>query len=541
MRPRFISSFSIAACAASAVLALVLPAMAADADLPRLEKRGARTQLIVDGKPFIVLGGQVGNPSAFPERMQRAQPAFRAMHLNAIEFPIYWGQIEPVEGTFDFAAVDQILQGLRQQGLRAIPLWFGTYKNGAMDYAPNWVKQDGKRFPRVLNRAGDPIAVLSPHGQATLEADRTAFAALMKHLRETDSAHTVIMVQVENESGVLGSPRDYSADATRLYQSAVPASLVQALHKQPGTWQQVFGRQSEEMFTGYHLSSYINAVARAGKAVYPLPMFVNVWMGGDGTNDRMTEFDRPGDSYPSGGPQSHMIDLWKTTAPDIDIIGPDIYHRNSSVYRMILDRYDRPDNPLLVVETGGAMRYARYCFVALGRHGAIGFSPFGVDRGGGQELSPDFQPVADNFRVLQQILPALPDLQAAGKLQSAIEEENVPGQMLYFNGWDVLVRFRPGAPASGATGTGPAGEPSGRALVGQLGADEFLVAGFDAAVDFKPALGETSRSTDYLRVEEGGYENGAWKTREVWNGNFVIRGLALRPGGTVMRVKLMKY
>ncbi len=283
--------------------------------LPHFEKRGPITQLIVDGKPFIILGGQVANSTGFPDRMEAAWPKFKTLNANTIEFPVYWEQIEPQEGKFDFKGLDRIIRGLRDQGLRAIPLWFGTYKNGAMDYVPAWIKTDAKRFPRVLDYGGRPIRVLSPHGPTTLEADRRAFAALMKHLKEIDGKdQTVILVQVENESGLLGSVRDYSPEATRLFDGPVPDALVKALNKKPGTWKEVFGPRAEEMFAGYYVSTFINAVARAGKEIYPIPVFVNVWMGGEGTNDRFLEFDRPGDSYPSGGPQSHMIDLWKACA-----------------------------------------------------------------------------------------------------------------------------------------------------------------------------------------------------------------------------------
>jgi hypothetical protein len=518
-------------------------ASAADANLPHLEKRGGVTQLIVDGQPFIILGGQVGNGTGFPDRMERAWPKLKAMHLNTVEFPIYWGQIEPEEGRFDFSGVDQIIRGLRAQGLRAIPLWFGTYKNGAMDYAPAWVKDNPARFPRVLDYGGRPIRVLSPHGAATRDADRRAYAELMKHLKELDgSDHTVILMQVENESGVLGSVRDYAPEATRLFNGPVPAALVAALHQKPGTWQDVFGRRAEEMFTGYYLSGYINAVAQAGKETYPLPTFVNVWMGGEGTNDRFLEFDRPGDSYPSGGPQSHMVNLWKATAPDIDIIGPDIYHQSPIIYRMILSRYARPDNPLFVVETGRGMAFARFCFYALGEFSAIGFTPFGVDGGAGPELPEGFEAMGDNFRVLGGALPAIAELQAAGKLQAAVEEEFIPGRMLYFDHYDILVRFRPPVRNSGRP-LAPSGppEPSGRVLVGQLGPDEFLIAGFDAALDFKPPMESGFSGAQSLQVEEGRYVNGAWQRTDLRVGDTTSAGLVLPSRGALLRVRLMRY
>jgi hypothetical protein len=504
---------------------------------PHLEKRGPVTQLIVDGKPFIILGGQVSNPTAFPDRMERVWPKFKALDANTIEFPVYWDQIEPVEGKFDFSGVDQILEGLRSQGLRAIPLWFGSYKNGAMNYAPSWVKTDGKRFPRVLDYGGRPIDVLSPHGKASLEADRRAFAELMGHLREFDgSRHTVIMIQVENESGILGSVRDYSADADALFNAQVPGHLATALKRSQGTWKEVFGGRAEEMFTGFYLSSYINEVAKAGKEAYPIPTCVNVWMGGEGTNDRMTEFDRPGDSYPSGGPQSHMIDLWKATATSIDVIGPDIYNQSPIIYRTILTRYQRPDNPLMVIETGRGIA-PRFLFYALAQFSAIGFTPYGIDAGPGPELTPEFTDIAAGFHLLRPALPVIAGLQGTSRLQVAVEEDAVAGRNLSFDNYDVLVRFRPpGRNASAA----PSG-PYSRVMVAQVGPDEFLVAGFDAALEFKPPMGSEFTRADYLTVEEGTYEDGAWKPTYLRNGNFAISGVALPREGAMLKVKLMRY
>ena len=525
---------------AAAVAAPRSAAQAApDANLPHLEKRGTVTHLMVDGQPFIILGGQVGNATGFPDRMERAWPKLKSLNANTVEFPIYWDQIEPVEGTFHFSGVDEILRGLRAQGLRAVPLWFGTYKNGAMDYAPAWVKLDTQRFPRVLDYGGRPIDVLSPHAAATLDADRAAYAALMKHLKEFDGTeHTVIMMQVENESGILGSVRDYSPEATKLFNGPAPATLLAALKKKPGTWKEAFGGRAEEMFTGYYLSSYINAVARAGKEAYPIPTCVNVWMGGYDTNDRMTEFDRPGDSYPSGGPQSHMIDLWKATAPDIDVIGPDIYHQSPIIYRMILTRYTRPDNPLFVIETGRAIA-PRFLFYALADFAAIGFTPFGVDGGPGQDVSPEFTDMAADFRLLKPALPVIAGLQGTDKLKAAVEEEAIPGRMLYFDGYDILVRFHP--PARNAPPAAAPAVPSGRVLVAQLGRDEFLLAGFDAALDFKPPMGSKFTRTQFLLVEEGTYGNGVWQRTFLRNGNFSIGGVTLSPQGSMVRVKLMKY
>jgi len=509
--------------------------------IPQLVKKGDKFAFMVDGKPFIILGGQVNNDSAFPDRMERAWPKMKAMNVNTVEYPVYWNEIEREEGQFDFRNFDQILRRARAEGFRVDLLWFGTWKNGAMDWAPNWVKSDLKRFPRVLDSGGNPIRVLSPHSKTTLEADKKAYVAMMTHLRQVDEAdRTVILMQVENESGLLGSVRDYSPETTRLFNGPVPAPLVTAMKKKPGTWKEVFGsRLAEESFTAYYLSSYINEVAKAGKQIYPLATYVNAWTGGEDTADQFELFDRAGESYPSGGPVSHMLDLWKAAAPDIDILSADTSVQPFGNFRMINSRYSRPDNPYWSPEAGRTMSGARAFFYALAQFSAIGFGAYGVDSGAGPELEGRFVDLGADYRLVQASTPAIIDLQAAGKLRAAIEEEGIRGKNLINDRYHILVRFLP-APAPPSQS--PA--PTARVLVGELGPDEFLIIGFQAGVDFRPALGSGFTSAQFLQVEEGVYENGQWKTTNIgrtYQGSYTPPSVSLPAQGAIYRVKLMRY
>lgn len=512
--------------------------------IPQLIRNGDKYTFLVDGKPFLILGAQVGNFSAFPDRMERAWPKFKAMNANTVEYPVYWNVIEPEEGRFDFTAFDQILRSTRAQGLRAVLLWFGTWKNGAMDWTPNWVKSNPVRFPRVIDSGGHPIRVLSPNAPANLEADRKAYTTMMKHLREVDEAdRTVIMIQVENEPGLLGSVRDFSPEATGQFNGIVPAALVSALKKRPGNWKEVFGnRLADEAFAAYSVATYINEVTRAGKQIYPLPTYVNVWQGGDGTHDQPDRFDRPGDTWPSGGAVTHMLDLWKAAARDIDIISPDIYHQSPAVYRQILSAYRRSDNALFVPETGRGIA-PRALFYALGDYSAIGFAPFGIDGGArGPELSPDFAGVADGFRLIGSALPVIAELQGTEKLKAVTEEEAIPSRLMYFDRYDLLIRFRPTGRGFEAAQTGLG--PSGRALVCEVGPDDFLLMGFDAAVEFKPAMGSGYTAAQFLQVEYGVYENGVWKPAErgsTSQGDYAPPTIRLPSQGALIRVKLMRY
>ena len=256
----------------------LLALSAAAQEIPRLVQQDGRASLFVDGKPFWMLGAQVDNSSGWAERLAAVWPAVERMRLNTLEVPVYWEQMEPKKGTFDFTVVDAILQQARDHRVHLVLLWFGTWKNGKMHYVPDWVKSDTAAYPRMMTKAGAAIDVLSPNAPANMEADRAAFVTLMRHLKQADAQHTVVMMQVENESGSLGSVRDFGPNGERPFRGAVPEALVRGLHKQPGTWAQVFGADADETFAAWSVASYINAVAEAGKRELPLPMYVNNWL-----------------------------------------------------------------------------------------------------------------------------------------------------------------------------------------------------------------------------------------------------------------------
>ena len=501
--------------------------------MPRVAKQDDRYALMVDGRPFLILGAQINNSSSWPSTLPQVWPAIEAIHANTVEAPVYWEQLEPRPGQFDFANVDQLVRQARAHHVYLVLLWFGTWKNGKMHYVPEWVKADLARFPRVIDARGRPIDVLSPHGEATLAADKKAFAALLQHLKQLDGEqHTVLLVQVENESGSLGSLRDFSADAEKLFQGEVPAELVTALAKSPGTWKQVFGADAEETFAAYSVAHYINSIAAAGKAEFALPMYVNVWLKGRGDSV-------PGLNYPSGGPTYNMLDIWKAATPAIDIIGPDIYTSESEAYREVLDQYHRPDNPTWIPETGGNDRDAVYFFYALGK-GAIGFSPFGIDYTGwtiADEKAPALH--AENFSLLGSMDREIARLNFEGKLKTAVEEEGRAEVPLDFGQWQTAVSF--GYPQYGGSPTPPGTKDHhGRALVAQLSPDEFLVTGIDARVAFHLPVAD-NRHLELLRVEEGEYENGNWKFLRLWNGDQTDFDLNFTHQGKLVRVKLGMY
>ncbi len=372
------------------LVAVAVPAQKPTTGIPHLERHGTATQLVVDGKPFLMLAAEIHNSSSSSlDYMRPIWPRLAAIPLNTVLTPLSWELVEPEEGKFDFTLVDGLIQDARRNHLRLVFLWLASWKNGMSSYAPLWVKQDAERFPRVIEKNGDPVEILSPLGTKTRDADARAFAAVMRHIRQVDGdAHTVLMMQVENEVGVLGDSRDRSPAANQAFDGPVPQKLMTHIgqnrdallpefrerwdaagSRTSGTWQEVFGTgpETDKTFMAWHYAQYINAVAAAGKAEYPIPMYVNTWLAGPSAV--------PG-QYPSGGPLPDVMDVWKAAGNALDIYSPDIYAMNFADW---CDRYNRGGNPMLIPETNGGALGEAHVFYALGARNAIGFSPFGID------------------------------------------------------------------------------------------------------------------------------------------------------------------
>ena len=521
-------------------LSLTLLPRSFAAEAPRLVQKDGRYALMVDGRPYLILGGQIHNSSAWPVELPQVWESMAALHANTMAAPAYWEQVEPQEGRFDYSNVDQIVEGARGHNLRLVLLWFGTWKNGNMHYVPSWVKADTKRFPRVIRPDGEPIDVLSPLSRNTLNADKAAFVALVRHLKQIDGEqHTVILIQLENESGNIGSVRDNSAESNRQFAGPVPSDLLKAAHKQPGTWSEVFGGEADEMFQFYHQAKYINEIATAGKAEFPIPYYINVWLDYPAPELPQRQLDMPGIGYPSGGAVQKLVGLWRTMAPSIDMIGPDIYADDSQFYRETMRTYHRADNPLWIPETGRSDSFAKFFFYALGE-GAIGFSPFGVDQSGWNILGDEaWKAHARNFALIAPMSREIAQLEFEGKLKIAVEEPGQTAQEVNFGQWQATVAFGfPQPDGRRAPGTKDA---HAAALIAQLGPDEFLVTGVDASVSFHlPGKLPWIRS-EIITAEQGSYENGEWKVQKLWNGDETDRGLTFHDKPEVVRVRLERF
>ena len=508
-----------------------LSAQAQHIGIPHLEKHGTATQLVVDGKPFLILGGEINNSSS--SNLDYIRPAWgrlAAIPLNTVLTPLSWELIEPREGQFDFTLVDGLIQDARRNNLHLVFLLLASWKNGMSSYVPLWVKKDTQRFPRVILKDGNPIEVLSPLGRESMAADAHAFAALMRHIREVDGdAHTVLMMQVENEVGVLGDSRDRSPAANKAFDAPVPKELMTYLWqhhdtlipefrkvwetagaKPTGTWQEVFGHgvEVDEIFMAWNYGRYIQSVTAAGKAEYPIPMYVNTWLGG---------WPHP-HAFPSGAPLPEVMDVWRAAGTAIDVFSPDIYETDFANW---CDRYNRSGNPLFIPEALGGLTGEANVFYAIGAHEAIGFSPFGVDSFIDQERPIEIDAANDlgkSYAVLQSLAPVILEHEGRGEMAGFVLDKDHPQTSVELNGYLLDVKLDHVFETNSQHAFG---------LIIATGPDEFLGAGTGFSVSFRlKSAGRTQVGLGY--VDEGAFVGGAWVPGRRLNGDEDDQGRAWR-------------
>jgi Domain of unknown function (DUF5597) len=333
---------------------------------------------------------------------------------------------------------------------------------------------------------------------------------------------------------VLGSDRDYSVEAERAFSQKVPDVVLRSLGKSSGTWEQVFAERAPEAFMAYYTANYFQQVAGAGKAVYPLPFYINVWP------REQPGLLRPGYSSPSGGAVGYLLPMWKAVVPSIDVIGVDNYDTNPAPYFALADMYSRPDNPLFIPETGGSVAHAKHMFEVIARPSALGISCFGYN---GSDLSqsatakPPYSAVAINYALAAPAAQLLVKLRDENHLQAAVEESGIANVPLLFDRYEAVARFGEVRNVYGGDRGQGNSDFSGRVLIGQIAPDEFIVMGADANVLFAPKLGHPGM-VSVLSVEEGTFVDGVFKQGRLLNGDETYFGLRLAPEGTTLRVRL---
>lgn len=528
--------------------------------IPRLEKDASdRWRLIVDGQPFTMLAGECHNSSSSSRRaFAEALDGAVELGMNTVLAPVTWELIEPREGKFDFSSVDDMLDLARERGLRLGILWFGAWKNAQCYYAPAWVKRDTERFARAQMVPGAskvripdfhdfPYTALSLYCDATCKADARAFASLMSHLRKADEEErTVVAVQVENEVGEMAAAREHGPQADAAFDAQVPSGLIDALRASrhdvaediaaasdngvvDGTWTEVFGDTAEELFTTYHMARYVELVAKAGKEVYPLPMFANCWL---------DKGHKPG-RFPTGGPNLRVMGVWKHVAPSIDFVCPDVY---VPTFCSVCDGYNRRDNLLAIPETAVHAYAAAREMWSIGHHGAVCFAPFGYENMGepfdssagilfGADTSDaalripqdrgEYAAVTKGLAQLLEIRAAAGDCAA---MDAAISERPEQGE-LNMGEFSVKVSF-------------DSSSLPGACVAVRGGDDAVYLLALRASVEFV-SNDPTRPHVDMLSLEDGEMRGGCWCRDRRLNGDEAAIMHCEKP--TLLRVELFSY
>ena len=547
--------------------------------IPHIEKKNGHPVLMVKDRPMILIAGEVHNSdSSSPAYMEGIWNIAKELGMNTLLLPAPWDLIEPEEGSFDFSVPRALIDQAREKDMHIVFLWFGSWKNAECMYAPAWVKQDLKRFPRAQiekgkNKAGRqvsptipvkmPYTTLSYLGQETARADARAFAAFLGFLKDYDEAEqTVVAVQVENETGLLGAAREVSDEADALFAAPVPADFAAYMRnhtdtmteeiraavlagKPEGSWQEVFGEAAEELFSAYHVAKFVNTVAAAGKAVYPLPMAANCWLDKGG---------KPG-SYPTGGPVSKVHEVWDFCAPNIEVYCPDIYVPQ---FKAVCDEFTRRGGALFIPESATHSYCAPRLVYTLGHYHAMCYSPFGFDDIGkpftaiqgflfGMDVSdpalktPQSSAEYAAFgQILREMMPMLAEAYGTDRLQAVSAETDpaIPGPggnpfaaippTMSFGGFRLSVRFQsPMNPRN-----------DGACLCLKISDTECWVVGSACGLTFTSA-DPAKPNLDLLQVEEGRFEAGAWIPGRRLNGDETA-SLSLE-GPAVLHIKFFTY
>ena len=465
----------------------------------KLQKQGTATQIIVNGKPMLILGGELSNSAATcTADIDSVMPRMKRLGLNTVFVPAYWDLIEAEEGKFDFSLVDRVIDKARENDLKIVFLWFGAWKNSMSCYAPLWFKQNTQKYPRSLTETGKPLEIATCFSDNVLQADKKAFCRLMQYIKEKDrQQNTVIMIQVENEIGMLESARDHSPLAEKAYKEQVPSTLLKTLKlNKKGTWSQVFGtdRYADEKFQAYHYARYVEQLASAGKAIYSIPMYVNAAMNSRGR--------KPGE-YPSAGPLAHLLDIWHCAAPSIDVFAPDIYDTG---FKDWVAKYKTPSNPFLTPETRLGEYSGARAMYTFGEVDAIGFSPFAID----QSKYAVTNHITKAYNLLQSLSPILLQHQGKGTNWGLLFDQEDKERII--EDGDIVMTCRhyftlPWDPHA----TDGSKWPEGGGLILKIAKNEYLVAGNGIVVVFQSKT-EKQQAEEKKLGEDGFADNSATGT-----------------------------
>jgi len=518
------------------LLSMQVLCLFAQKSISHLQEVGDRYQLMVNDKPFLMLAGELGNSTASTmESMEHVWPRLNDLNMNTVIVPVYWELLEPMEGEFDYKLIDDLIQEARKHELKIVFIWFGSWKNSMSSHSPAWVKTNQRRFPRAKDQTGQSQEILSPFSDNNLSADLQAYTHLMRHIKEVDLEYqTVILMQPENEIGMLPSSRDYHPLANQKFNEDVPADLIAYMVnnkndlnpefmeiwdnnglKTSGNWEEVFGKglHTDEIFMAYYFARFTDQVCAAGKGEYDLPAYVNAALNRPGK--------LPGE-YPSAGPLPHLLDVWKAASSSIDFFSPDFY---TTRFKHWNDLYTRQGNPLFIPEHRFDNTVSAKALYAIGHYESLGFSPFSIEQIPGTAFSPKEEKLAKVYDAIQQVKPLLDENRGQNRIEGVLLDKEVNevtftlGEYEFTAGHTHNFGWEPNSNSD-------EWEPAG-AIVIQNGENEYYYVGFGVSLKMKSLKNDNIR-IGILKTDRGSFVDSKWMIYQHLNGDQTHQGRHIR-------------
>lgn len=498
--------------------------------IPYLKKEDGRTTLMVDDAPFLILGGEFYNSSGSDLRYmeEHVWPGLRKLGGNCYLTPVYWECMEPEEGVYDFTLVDGVIAQARREGVRLVLLWFGLWKNGSSSYIPSWMKKNPEYY-YMYGIDKKMVESVSPFCEEAVELDAKAFAALMRHICKIDEERTVIMVQVENETGIWGHPRDYSKQAEQIFAEEIPGEMKD-LYKTSGTWEDAFGMDACEYFMAWGLAKAVGKIAAAGRKEYDLPMFMNCVAIG---------IPLRAGQVPSGGPLPRVHKIWRAFVPSVDLYGPDIY---SPFYKEVSSEFAAA-NALVIPELSQNKDTASKALFTVAAYNTICFSPFGIDGMmtpvcendllaqtnselyDGAEYDGDI--LAEAYRIISVMWEEIRKAQKEGNIYAFLQQNEGSAEFV-LDDYILNITYGDGGMQGhmGQPGHRKVNSPVGGGFVLRRGRDQFLLCGIACNLQVNPRYASQEQVFVLDKREWYCTENGL-KQGRILNGderNFVAIG-----------------
>lgn len=512
----------------------------------KLIRNGNDCYIDIEGNKMKILGGELGNSSATCESDMRVIfPRLKEMQLNTVLVPAYWDLIEPREGEFDFALSENAIDIARENDLKIVFLWFGSWKNSMSCYAPEWVKKDQKRFPRARTSTGKPLEIITPFSEEMRKADEKAFVKWLSHITQYDKDNAVIMIQIENEIGMLEEARDYSVEAEAQFKKNVPIEIISymksnkdRLHpsllkkweendcREEGNWKEIFGDDldTDEYFMAWNYAKYVETLAKKGRQITSMPFYVNAALNSRGR--------LPGE-YPSAGPLAHLKDFWHAGAPTVDFLSPDIYDTG---FENWVSKYALEDNLLFIPETKRGEENGPQAYYVIGHHNGLGISPFSIENSNTEEMKS----ISSAYSVIKELMPLITNKEKYQWMDGALLSQENPETIIFKDDrrlkishfltlpWDQ--RSKDGSPWPAAGG-----------IILKTAPDEYVIAGKGIVIKFEDEAQEADISENL--GEDGFLDSDKSRVVRKSYGNYRHTGLVsieevkVNPDGSMKRIR----